>query len=140
MEFLDGIASNLPSLIKAGVDVLVAFFAGIVDALRGIDTGALLKGIAGIGLLSAIMLALSATASLVPGAMVGILGMGAVVAEMALVLAAVGLLSETSRTFLAYRRRWKAFTGNRNGNRSVRWWNRRRIYERCVESVPANWS
>lgn len=91
---LDGIASNLPSLIKAGVDVLVAFFTGIVDALRGIDTGALLKGIAGIGLLSAIMLALSATASLVPGAMVGILGMGAVVAEMALVLAAVGLLSK----------------------------------------------
>lgn len=91
---LDGIASNLPSLIKAGVDVLVAFFAGIVDALRGIDTGALLKGIAGIGLLSAIMLALSATASLVPGAMVGILGIGAVVAEMALVLAAVGLLSK----------------------------------------------
>lgn len=91
---LDGIASNLPSLIKAGVDVLVAFFAGIVDALRGIDTGALLKGIAGIGLLSAIMLALNATASLVPGAMVGILGMGAVVAEMALVLAAVGLLSK----------------------------------------------
>lgn len=91
---LDGIASNLPSLIKAGVDVLVAFFAGIVDALSGIDTGALLKGIAGIGLLSAIMLALSATASLVPGAMVGILGMGAVVAEMALVLAAVGLLSK----------------------------------------------
>ena len=91
---LEGIASNLPSLIKAGVDVLVAFFAGIVDALRGIDTGALLKGIAGIGLLSAIMLALSATASLVPGAMVGILGMGAVVAEMALVLAAVGFLSK----------------------------------------------
>lgn len=91
---LEGIASNLPSLIKADVDVLVAFFAGIVDALRGIDTGALLKGIAGIGLLSAIMLALSATASLVPGAMVGILGMGAVVAEMALVLAAVGLLSK----------------------------------------------
>lgn len=91
---LEGIASNLPSLIKAGVDVLVAFFADIVDALRGIDTGALLKGIAGIGLLSAIMLALSATASLVPGAMVGILGIGAVVAEMALVLAAVGLLSK----------------------------------------------
>lgn len=91
---LEGIASNLPSLIKAGIDVLIAFFTGVVDALSGIDTGALLKGIAGIGLLSAIMLALSATAALVPGAMVGILGMGAVVAEMALVLAAVGLLSK----------------------------------------------
>lgn len=91
---LEGIASNLPSLIKAGIDVLMAFFTGVVGALRGIDTGALLKGIAGIGLLSAIMLALSATAALVPGAMAGILGMGAVVAEMALVLAAVGLLSK----------------------------------------------
>ena len=91
---LEGIASNLPSLIKAGIDVLMAFFTGVVDALSGIDTGALLKGIAGIGLLSAIMLALSATAALVPGAMVGILGMGAVVAEMALVLEAVGLLSK----------------------------------------------
>lgn len=91
---LEGIASNLPSLIKAGIDVLMAFFTGVVDALSGIDTGALLKGIAGIGLLSAIMLALSATAALVPGAMVGILGIGAVVAEMALVLAAVGLLSK----------------------------------------------
>lgn len=91
---LEGIASNLPSLIKAGIDVLMAFFTGVVDSLSGIDTVALLKGIAGIGLLSAIMLALSATAALVPGAMVGILGMGAVVAEMALVLAAVGLLSK----------------------------------------------
>ena len=91
---LEGIASNLPSLIKAGIDVLMAFFAGVVDALSGIDTGALLKGIVGIGLLSAIMVALSATAALVPGAMVGILGIGAVVAEMALVLAAVGLLSK----------------------------------------------
>ena len=91
---LEGIASNLPSLIKAGIDVLMAFFTGVVDALSGIDTGALLKGIAGIGLLSAIMLALSATAALVPGAMVGILGMGAVVAEMALVLVAVGALAQ----------------------------------------------
>lgn len=91
---LEGIASNLPALIKAGVDVIVSFFAGIIDALRGIDTGALVKGIAGVGLLSAIMLALSATASLVPGAMVGILGMGAVIAEMALVLAAVGALAQ----------------------------------------------
>lgn len=91
---LEGIASNLPSLIKAAIDVLMAFFAGITDALSGIDVDVLLKGIVGIGLLSAIMVALSATASLVPGAMVGILGMGAVIAELALVLAAVGGLAQ----------------------------------------------
>lgn len=91
---LEGIASNMPALIKAAIDVLMSFFSGIVDALKGIDTAVLLKGIVGIGLLSAIMVALSATAALVPGAMVGILGMGAVITEMAIVLAAVGALAQ----------------------------------------------
>ena len=40
------------------------------------------------------MAALSAVAALVPGAMLGVLGMGAVIAELALVLAAVGALAQ----------------------------------------------
>lgn len=88
------ITTKLPELIKAGVELLMAFFDGVIDALSGIDVNVLIKGIAGIGLLSAIMLALSAVASLVPGAMLGVLGMGAVIAELALVLAAVGALAQ----------------------------------------------
>ena len=91
---LEGIARNLPGLIQAAIDVLMAFFAGIVDALKGIDTATLLQGIVGIGLLATIMAALSAVAALVPGAMVGVLGMGLVIAELALVLAAVGALAQ----------------------------------------------
>lgn len=91
---LEGIARNLPGLIQAAIDVLMAFFAGIVDALKGIDTATLLQGIVGIGLLAAIMATLSAVAALVPGAMVGVLGMGLVIAELALVLAAVGALAQ----------------------------------------------
>lgn len=91
---LEGIARNLPGLIQAAIDVLMAFFAGIVDALKGIDTATLLQGIVGIGLLAAIMAALSTVAALVPGAMVGVLGMGLVIAELALVLAAVGALAQ----------------------------------------------
>lgn len=91
---LEGIARNLPGLIQAAIDVLMAFFAGIVDALKGIDTATLLQGIVGIGLLAAIMAALSAVTALVPGAMVGVLGMGLVIAELALVLAAVGALAQ----------------------------------------------
>lgn len=94
IEVLEGIARNLPGLIQAAIDVLMAFFAGIVDALKGIDTATLLQGIVGIGLLAAIMAALSAVAALVPGAMVGVLGMGLVIAELALVLAAVGALAQ----------------------------------------------
>lgn len=91
---LEGIANHLPSLIKAAIDVMMAFFAGIADALSGIDTDTLLKGIVGVGLLSAIMVSLAAVASLAPGAMVGVLAMGAVIAELALVLAAVGALAQ----------------------------------------------
>lgn len=91
---LEGIARNLPGLIKAGIDVLMSFFSGIADALSGIDVDVLLKGIVGIGLLSGIMIALSAVASLVPGAMAGVLGMGVVIAELALVLAAIGGLAQ----------------------------------------------
>ena len=91
---IQAITTKLPELIVAGVELLMAFFDGVIDALSGIDVNVLIKGIAGIGLLSAIMLALSAVASLVPGAMLGVLGMGAVIAELALVLAAVGALAQ----------------------------------------------
>ncbi|MCQ4834032.1 tape measure protein [[Clostridium] symbiosum] len=91
---IQAITTKLPELIKAGVELLMAFFDGVIDALSGIDVNVLIRGIAGIGLLSAIMLALSAVASLVPGAMLGVLGMGAVIAELALVLAAVGALAQ----------------------------------------------
>lgn len=98
MDFLIGIinaiSARLPELIKAAVTLIGVFFKGVVDALKGIDTTALLEGIAGIGLLSAIMLALSAVVGLLPGAMAGVLGMGAVIAEMALVLAAIGALAQ----------------------------------------------
>lgn len=98
MDFLIGvinaIAARLPELIKAAVNLIGTFFRGVVDALKGIDTTALMEGIVGIGLLSAIMLALSAVAGLIPGAMAGVLGMGMVIAEMSLVLAAVGAFAQ----------------------------------------------
>lgn len=91
---IEGVARNMPALIQAAVDLLMSFFSGIVSALGGIDTDALLEGIAGIGLLSGIMVALGALAGLIPSAMVGVLGLGVVIAELALVLAAVGGLAQ----------------------------------------------
>lgn len=91
---IDGIARNMPELIQAAVNLLMSFFTGITSALASIDTDSLLKGIAGIGLLSGIMVALGALAGLIPGAMVGVLGLGVVMTELALVLAAVGGLAQ----------------------------------------------
>ena len=91
---LDAFAANLPQLIVSAVNVIGAFFQGIVDALSGIDTTSLLKGIVGVGLLAGLMVALNALVGLIPGAMIGVLGMGVIIAELALVLAAVGAFAQ----------------------------------------------
>ena len=91
---INGIAENLPSLIQAVVNLIAAFFQGIIDSLNGIDTDGMLKAIAGLSLLSGMMIMLSALAALVPSAMVGVLGLGALIAELSLVLAAVGGLAQ----------------------------------------------
>lgn len=98
MDFLIGVinalADKLPELIKAAVNLIGAFFRGIVDAFKEIDTTTLIEGLMGIGILSAIMLALSVVAKLIPSAMIGVLGMGIVIAELALVIAAIGAFAQ----------------------------------------------
>ena len=91
---INGIAENLPSLIQAVVNLIAAFFQGIIDSLSGIDTDGMLKAIAGLSLLSGMMIMLSALAALVPSAMVGVLALGVLIAELSLVLAAVGGLAQ----------------------------------------------
>lgn len=94
VEVINGIAKNVPKLVKAVNNALSEFFAGIVDAFKGLDISVLLKGIAGVGILAAIMPALQGVVALLPGAMSGILGIGAVIAEIAIVLAAVGAFAQ----------------------------------------------
>ena len=91
---INGIAANLPSLIQAVMNLVGSFFQGIVDALNEINVDSMLKAITGLGLLSVLMIALSALAGLAPSAMVGVLAIGALIAELALVLAAVGALAQ----------------------------------------------
>lgn len=97
-NFITGIiqatAAKIPELINVTVTYFGAFFTGIVDALKGLGTETLVTTIAGIGLLAGVMAALGAITSLIPGAIVGVLGMGVVVAELAIVLAAIGALAQ----------------------------------------------
>jgi hypothetical protein len=91
---IDALAANMPQLISSAVNLIGAFFQGVVDALSGLDTSSLLKGIVGVGLLTAMAYALSGVLAILPGAMAGVIGMGVLIAELALVLAAVGLLAQ----------------------------------------------
>ena len=91
---LDILTQRMPELIAAAVNVISAFFTGIVDALSGMDTSGLLKGIIGFAIVTALTYALSGLAALIPSAMVGVLGVGALIAEIALVVAAIGALAQ----------------------------------------------
>lgn len=91
---LNVLAERMPELITSAVNVIGSFFQGIVDALKGLDTSSLIEGIVGVGLFAALILALSALTPMIPSAMVAVLGMGVLIAEMAAVLAAVGLLAQ----------------------------------------------
>lgn len=91
---LEGVAKNIPQLIQAAVDILMSFFSGVIDALKGIDKETLIKGVAAVGLLAALMAVLAATALLAPAAMLGVIATGAVITELAFVLATLGGLAQ----------------------------------------------
>lgn len=91
---LDGIAARMPELIASAMNLIASFFSGIIDALMGMDTGVLIKSLAGVGIITALIFAFSALTPFIAPAMIGILGFGAIVAELALVLAAIGALAQ----------------------------------------------
>ncbi len=93
---MNGLSEHMPEFIVAAVNLIGSLFQGIVDALNGIDTENLLNGIVATGLVTALMYALSGVTALIPGAMLGVLGVGAVIAELAIVLAAIGGLAQIS--------------------------------------------
>ena len=91
---INGIADHMPKLISAAVNLIGSFLKGIIDALNGIDTTNILKGVSAIGLLTILMYALSGLISALPGAMAGVVGLGILIAELAIVLAAIGGLAQ----------------------------------------------
>ena len=91
---IDALATKIPELIKAAVKLLESLFSGIIDALGKIDVNSFVDAVKAIGLLSGMMIALGALKSLVPSAMAGVLGLGVIIAELALVLAAIGGLAQ----------------------------------------------
>ena len=91
---INSLADHVPTLIVAVVNFVGKIFEGVVTALKGINTESLFKGILAVGLMSGLIVALSSITGFIPGAMLGVLGIGAVIAELALVLAAIGGLAQ----------------------------------------------
>lgn len=93
LGLLEGIRKNIPAIVESAIGILLAVLQGIVDGLKGVDGNVLMESLWGIGVLAAIMSALALVAALIPAAMLGVLGMGLVIAELSVVLAAIGAIS-----------------------------------------------
>ena len=91
---INSLAEHIPDLIVAVMNLVGALFQGVVDALSTVDPSALLQGVAAIGLMAGVVAALSAIVPLIPSAMIAIAGLGAIAAELAIILAALGGLAQ----------------------------------------------
>ena len=91
---IDILATRTPEIIKAAVNLISQIFAGIFEVFKNVDATSVIKAITAIGMVAALMYALSGVTVLIPGAMAGLFGVGIVIAEMAVVLAAIGGLSK----------------------------------------------
>jgi tape measure domain-containing protein len=94
IAILDGLGRNIPDLVVAIMDFIGALFKGVLAAFKSVDTKSLLEASGAVAILTAMMLPLSLVTALLPSAMAGVVGIGVIIAELALVLAAVGALAQ----------------------------------------------
>lgn len=93
---IDTLTAKVPELIDSIANLINAFVHAIMEQLEKIDTSTLIQSIAVVGMVAALMYALSGLGSLLGPAMVGVLAAGVIIAEIALVLAAIGGLNQIS--------------------------------------------
>ena len=91
---LDVLSARMPELIVAAVKVINSFFVGVANAMQNLDGANLLKGVIAVGIMSALVYVLAGVSGMIGPAMLGLLGVGALIAELTLILAAIGALSQ----------------------------------------------
>lgn len=94
ISLLTGVAARAPELVTAAMEVITAVFGGIIQALGAMDFSTVVKTVSGFGLIIGLIALIGAITPLIPGAIVGVLGLAAVIAEMSLAIAAFGALAQ----------------------------------------------
>ena len=91
---INSLAEHTPELISAVMNFVSQVAKGVVDAISNLDMDTMLKGIGAFGVIGILMKVFAGAGALAGSAMVGVLAVGAVIAEIAILLAAIGKLSE----------------------------------------------
>lgn len=94
IEVLNGLAARIPEFVAGVMNVVGALFKSIGDAICSLDTETMLQDLGIIALITGLIVGLSFIGPLIPGAMVALLGVAAFIAELALVLAAMGAINQ----------------------------------------------
>ena len=91
---INSLATHTPELISVVMNFVGQVAKGVVDAIGSLDMNTMLKGIGAFGVIGLLMHVFAGAGALAGAAMVGVLAVGAVIAEIAVLLSAVGKLSE----------------------------------------------
>lgn len=94
VDIINGVANRIPDIMSALGNLVGSIFDCLMQAFKDVRPEDILNGILAVGALAGLMAALSAVTGMIPGAMLGVLGIGAVIAELALVIAAIGGLAQ----------------------------------------------
>lgn len=91
---INSLAEHTPELISAVINFVSQVVKGVVDAIGSLDMDTMMKGIGAFGVVGLLMKVFSGVGTLAGSAMTGVLAVGAVIAEIAVLLAAIGGLSK----------------------------------------------
>ena len=95
LSALDALIDYTPEIVTKLVDLFVTLVENVAEALEGrLDSETILTFIKNVGLISALLVLLGNMAALVPAAMIGVVMLGLLLAEISLIIAAFGKLSE----------------------------------------------
>lgn len=94
IKIIDGLTLRVPELMTSIGNLLDAIFTSLMDAISKANPDALLKGVAAVGAIVLLAKTLGSLSALLPLAMKGLLAAGVLIAELSLILAAVGGLAQ----------------------------------------------
>lgn len=94
IEVLNRLADRMPEFVSAVMKVAGALFQSIGDAIRAIDTETMLQDLGIIALITGLIVGLSVIGPMIPEAMVALIGVAAFIAELSLLLAAMGAINQ----------------------------------------------
>lgn len=91
---LHALRDRAPEFITAAMETINAILGGVLEGLKNLNPDAILPAILSLTLITIVVKSLAGLGKLLPQAMLGVLALGVLIAELGLVLAAIGGLSK----------------------------------------------